>query len=65
MEPDEVVQKGPYFNVDATIPLAVNVIDRITSTSIILMDQHFNANEVDIMVFEHCVVTKFPVPTAR
>ena len=29
-----------------------NVIDKIMSTSIILLDQTFNANYVDIMVFE-------------
>ena len=32
--------------------LAVNVMDRIMSTSIILLDQNSNANDVDIMVFE-------------
>ena len=26
------------------------------STSIIFLDQNFNANDVDIMVFEHCVL---------
>ena len=36
--------------------LTVNVIDRIMSTSIILLDQNSNANDVDIMVFEPCVL---------
>ena len=33
-------------------------MDRIMSTSIILLDQNFNANDVDIdiMVFEACVL---------
>ena len=32
------------------------------STSIILLDQIFNGNDVDIMVFEPCVL--FPPPAA-
>ena len=34
--------------------LTVNVMDRIMSTSIILLDQNSNANDVDIKVFEPC-----------
>ena len=34
----------------------INVIDRIMSTSNILLDQNFNANDVDIMVFEPSVL---------
>ena len=34
--------------------LTVNVMDRIMSTSIILLDQNSNANDVDILVFEPC-----------
>ena len=34
--------------------MSVNVIDRIMSASIILLDQNFNANHVDKMVFEPC-----------
>ena len=30
------------------------------STSITLLDQNFNANDVDIMVYETCVL--FPLP---
>ena len=32
--------------------MTVNVMDRIMSTSIALLDQNSNANNVDIMVFE-------------
>ena len=35
-------------------------MDRIMSTSIILLDQNFNASNVDIMVFKPCVL--FPRP---
>ena len=31
-------------------------MDRIVSTSIILLDQKFNANDVDILVFEPSVL---------
>ena len=31
-------------------------MDRIMSTSIVLMDQNFNGNDVDIMVFEPSVL---------
>ena len=34
-------------------------MDRIMSTSIILLDQNFNANDVDIMAFEPSVL--FPL----
>ena len=37
-------------------------MDRIMSASIILLDQNFNANYVDIMVFEPSVL--FPPPPA-
>ena len=40
--------------------MTVNVMDRIMSTSIIILDQNFNANYVDIMVFEPSVL--FPPP---
>ena len=36
--------------------MTVNVMDRIMSTSIIVLDQTFNANYVDIMVFEPSVL---------
>ena len=36
--------------------LTVNVMDRNMSTSITLLDRNFNANDVDIMVFEPCVL---------
>ena len=36
--------------------MTVNVMDRIMSTSIIILDQNFNANYVDIMVFEPSVL---------
>ena len=36
--------------------MTVIVMDRIMSTSITLLDQNFNANDVDIMVFEPCVL---------
>ena len=36
-----------------SLQLAVNVKDSIMSVSIILLDQTFNANDADIMVFEH------------
>ena len=39
--------------------MTVNVIDRIMSTSNIISDQNFNANFVDIMVFEPSVL--FPL----
>ena len=43
----------------------VNVIDRIMSTSNILLDQNFNANDVDIMVFEPSVFSPIlPLPAA-
>ena len=35
-------------------------MDRIMSTSIILLDQNSNANDVDSVVFEPCVL--FPSP---
>ena len=35
---------------------SVNVLDRIMSTSNILLDQNVNANDVDIMVFEPSVL---------
>ena len=35
------------------------------STSIILLDQNFNANDVDIMVFEPSVILKRPPPPRR
>ena len=35
---------------------SVNVMDRIMSTSNILLDQNVNANDVDIMVFEPSVL---------
>ena len=31
-------------------------MDRIMSASIILLDQNFNANDVDIMVFQPCIL---------
>ena len=40
---------------EQVLPLTVNVMDRIMSTSIILLDQNFNTNDVDIMVFEPSV----------
>ena len=43
--------------------MTVNVMDRIKSTSIIILDQNFNANYVDIMVFEPSVL--FPPPPRR
>ena len=36
--------------------MTVNVVDWIMSTSIIFLDEFFNANDVDIMVFEPCVL---------
>ena len=36
--------------------MTVNVMDRIMSTSISLLDENFNANDVDIRVFEPCVL---------
>ena len=36
--------------------MTVNVMDRIMSTSFIILDQNFNANYVDIMVFEPSVL---------
>ena len=36
--------------------MTVNVMDRTMSTSITLFYQNFNANDVDIMVFEPCVI---------
>ena len=36
--------------------MTVNVMDRIMSTSIIRLDQNFNANYVDTMVFEPSVL---------
>ena len=36
-------------------------MDRIMSTSIVLLDYYSNANDVDIMVFEPCVL----FPTRR
>ena len=36
--------------------MTVNVMDRIMSTSIIILDQNFNANYVDIMLFEPSVL---------
>ena len=36
--------------------MTVNVMDRIMSASIILLDQNSNENDVDIMVFEPCVL---------
>ena len=36
--------------------MTVNVMDRIMSTSINVLDQTFNANYVDIMVFEPSVL---------
>ena len=42
--------------------LTVNVMDRIMSTSIILLDQNFSANYVDIMVFEYSVLFAPPLP---
>ena len=35
-------------------------MDRIKSTSIILLDQNLNANDVDIMVFEPSVLSPPP-----
>ena len=35
-------------------------MDRIMSTSIIILDQNFNANSVDIMVFEPSVLSVLP-----
>ena len=43
--------------------MTVNVIDIIMSTSILLFDQNFNANDVDIMAFEPCVL--FPTQGTR
>ena len=40
----------------SNILLTVKVMDRIMSTSINLLDQNFNANYVDIMVFEPSVL---------
>ena len=40
--------------------LTVNMKDRIMSTSSVLLDQNFNANDVDLMVFEPSVL--FPPP---
>ena len=37
--------------------LTVNVMDRIMSTSIILLDENFNAHDVDIIVFEPSVLS--------
>ena len=42
--------------------MTVNVIDRIISTSIILLDQNFKAHDVDIMVFEPSVLLNPPPP---
>ena len=42
--------------------MTVNVKDRIMSTSIIILDQNFNANYVDIMVFEPSVLFTPPPP---
>ena len=33
-------------------------MDRIMSASIILLDQNFNANDVDLMVFEPCLIPR-------
>ena len=44
----------------ATDSITVNVMDRIMSTSNILLDQNFNANGVDIMEFDPSVL--FPPP---
>ena len=40
--------------------MTVNVMDRIMSTSIIILDQNFNANYVDIMVFKPSVLLPPP-----
>ena len=41
--------------------LVVNVKGRIMSTSITLVDQNLNTNDVDIMVFERCLCPTFPL----
>ena len=48
-------------NLISNFQLTINVMDRIMSTSISLLDQNFNANDVDIMVFEPCVFIS-PLP---
>ena len=40
--------------------LTANVMDRIMSTSVVSLELNSNANDVDIMVFELCVL--FPLP---
>ena len=40
-------------------------MDRIMSTSFVLLDQNSNPNYVDIMIFEHPVLSPPPVSTSR